>query len=54
MFDPFVSSKQSGSGLGLALVEKLVSDQNGIIEYAREGRPQRTVFRILLPRARNA
>lgn len=52
LFDPFVTTKRTGSGLGLALVEKLVSDQGGIIEYAREGRPAKTVFRLLLPRAR--
>lgn len=52
LFDPFVTTKRSGSGLGLALVEKLVADQGGIIEYAREGLPPKTVFRLLLPRAR--
>ena len=52
LFDPFVTTKRTGSGLGLALVEKLVSDQGGIIEYAREGIPAKTVFRLLLPRAR--
>lgn len=52
LFDPFVTTKRTGSGLGLALVEKLVSDQGGIIEYSREGAPARTVFRLLLPRAR--
>jgi two-component system nitrogen regulation sensor histidine kinase GlnL len=52
LFDPFVSSKRDGRGLGLALVEKLVADQGGIVEYAREGMPERTVFRLLLQRAR--
>jgi two-component system nitrogen regulation sensor histidine kinase GlnL len=52
LFDPFVSSKRSGRGLGLALVDKLIADQGGIVEYAREGEPARTVFRLLLPRAR--
>jgi two-component system, NtrC family, nitrogen regulation sensor histidine kinase GlnL len=52
LFDPFVTTKRMGSGLGLALVDKLVSDQGGIIEYAREGMPPKTVFRLLLPRAR--
>ncbi len=54
LFDPFVSSKRAGRGLGLALVEKLVADQGGIVDYARESRdggPERTVFRLLLPRA---
>jgi two-component system, NtrC family, nitrogen regulation sensor histidine kinase GlnL len=51
LFDPFVSSKKDGRGLGLALVEKLVADQGGMVEYAREGNPERTVFRLLLPRA---
>jgi two-component system nitrogen regulation sensor histidine kinase GlnL len=51
LFDPFVSSKRDGRGLGLALVEKLVADQGGMVEYAREGQPERTVFRLLLPRA---
>jgi two-component system, NtrC family, nitrogen regulation sensor histidine kinase GlnL len=50
LFDPFVTSKPTGRGLGLALVQKLIADHGGLIEYAREGRPERTVFRILLPR----
>ena len=51
LFDPFVTSKPTGRGLGLALVQKLVVDQGGMVEYAREGRPEHTVFRLLLPRA---
>ena len=54
LFDPFVTSKPTGRGLGLALVQKLVVDQGGMVEYAREGRPERTVFRLLLPRAGDA
>lgn len=54
LFDPFVSSKKSGRGLGLALVDKLVRDMGGIIQYAREGDPPRTVFRLLLRRAERA
>ena len=52
LFEPFVSSKSSGRGLGLALVDKLVRDNGGIIQFAREGSPERTVFRLLLPRAK--
>lgn len=54
LFDPFISSKKSGRGLGLALVDKLVRDMGGIVQYAREGMPERTVFRLLLPRAERA
>ncbi|WP_374129877.1 nitrogen regulation protein NR(II) [Sphingomonas sp. 28-62-20] len=51
LFDPFVSGKPEGQGLGLALVDKLVRDMGGIIQYAREGAPEQTVFRLLLPAA---
>ncbi|MGL5139564.1 MAG: ATP-binding protein, partial [Beijerinckiaceae bacterium] len=47
LFDPFVTTKASGSGLGLALVAKVVGDHGGIIEC--ESAPRRTVFRLLLP-----
>lgn len=50
LFDPFVSGKAEGQGLGLALVDKLVRAQGGIVQYAREGTPPVTVFRIMLPR----
>ena len=51
LFDPFVSGNPEGQGLGLALVDKLVRDMRGIVQYAREGTPPMTVFRVLLPRA---
>lgn len=51
LFEPFVSGKPEGKGLGLPLVEKLVRDMGGIVQYARERDPELTVFRILLPRA---
>jgi two-component system nitrogen regulation sensor histidine kinase GlnL len=47
LFDPFVTSKRSGSGLGLALVAKLVGDHGGLIEY--DSVPGRTFFRVHLP-----
>ncbi|WP_010216993.1 two-component system sensor histidine kinase NtrB [Sphingomonas sp. PAMC 26621] len=50
LFDPFISGKPEGQGLGLALVDKLVRDMGGIVQYAREGTPPMTVFRIMLPR----
>ncbi|MBO9711893.1 ATP-binding protein [Sphingomonas sp.] len=51
LFEPFVSGKPEGKGLGLPLVEKLVRDMGGIVQYARERHPDVTVFRLLLPRA---
>jgi two-component system nitrogen regulation sensor histidine kinase GlnL len=51
LFDPFVSGNPEGKGLGLALVDKLIRDMGGLVQYTREGTPHATVFRILLPRA---
>jgi len=48
LFQPFVSSKATGRGIGLALVDKLTSDNGGRIQFSREGSPPRTVFRLLL------
>ncbi len=49
IFDPFVSGKENGTGLGLALVSKIISDHDGWISVSSV--PGHTVFRISLPRA---
>ena len=47
LFDPFVTTKRSGTGLGLALVAKVIRDHGGVIEF--DSQPRRTVFRVFLP-----
>ena len=49
LFDPFITSKQNGTGLGLALVAKIIGDHGGMIEF--DSQPRRTVFRVMLPMA---
>ncbi|MEO0936731.1 MAG: ATP-binding protein [Pseudomonadota bacterium] len=49
IFDPFVSGKENGTGLGLALVSKILADHDGWIAVTSV--PGRTVFRMSLPRA---
>ncbi len=53
VFEPFVSSKPSGQGLGLSLVRKLVRDMNGNISHDRDGRAGLTHFRLHLPQAQD-
>ncbi len=52
IFEPFVSSKPNGQGLGLALVQKLLRDMDGRIAYERDEAGGLTHFRIYLPMAR--
>lgn len=49
LFNPFISNKRSGQGLGLALVDKLVRDMNGLVQYERDSVAGRSLFRLLLP-----
>lgn len=48
LFDPFVTTKVSGSGLGLALVAKIIGSHGGAVEFDTQAR--RTTFRVLLPK----
>tara|TARA_R110002072_G_scaffold2229_5_gene18283 strand:+ start:6354 stop:7499 length:1146 start_codon:yes stop_codon:yes gene_type:complete len=47
LFEPFVSSKVNGKGLGLALAAKVIGNHGGIIEF--DSVPRRTEFRVMLP-----
>lgn len=47
IFEPFVSGRENGTGLGLALVSKIISDHDGWIQV--DSVPGRTVFRVSLP-----
>jgi two-component system nitrogen regulation sensor histidine kinase GlnL len=47
LFDPFVSGKAGGKGLGLALVAKIVTDHGGLIDC--DSQPGRTTFSVILP-----
>jgi two-component system nitrogen regulation sensor histidine kinase GlnL len=52
LFDPFVTTKRNGTGLGLALVAKVIGDHGGVIEF--DSQKRRTVFRVFLPMADTA
>jgi len=47
IFNPLVSGREGGTGLGLSLAQTFVQYHQGVIEF--ESRPGRTIFRILMP-----
>ncbi|MEA1676448.1 two-component system sensor histidine kinase NtrB [Nitrospirillum sp. BR 11163] len=47
LFDPFVTTKMNGTGLGLALVAKIIGDHGGVIDF--DSVPRRTIFKVSLP-----
>ena len=50
-FDPFVTTKPGGTGLGLPLADKLAGDMGGLLEHERDAAAARTLFRVRLRRA---
>ncbi|WP_340268211.1 two-component system sensor histidine kinase NtrB [Sphingobium mellinum] len=53
LFNPFITGKRDGQGLGLALVDKLLRDMNGLVQYSRDHEEGESTFRILLPMGMN-
>jgi len=49
VFNPLVSGREGGSGIGLALVRTYIQNHGGVVEF--DSRPGRTVFTLLLPLA---
>ncbi|HID66721.1 MAG TPA: PAS domain-containing sensor histidine kinase [Roseibacterium sp.] len=47
IFEPFVSGRENGTGLGLAVISKIVADHDGLISV--DSAAGRTVFRVSLP-----
>jgi two-component system nitrogen regulation sensor histidine kinase GlnL len=49
LFDPFVTTKRNGTGLGLAVVAKIIGDHGGVVDF--DSQLRRTEFRVMLPMA---
>ena len=47
IFNPLVSGREGGTGLGLSLAQTYVQYHQGVIEF--ESRPGRTIFKVLMP-----
>jgi signal transduction histidine kinase len=48
IFTPFFTTKSRGTGLGLAVVKKIIEDHHGTVDVRSERR-QGTVFTVTLP-----
>jgi len=52
IFDPYFTTKSTGTGLGLALCDKIIRQHNGNLEF--HSTPEGTTFQVVLPLAQPA